>query len=217
MSKEIEVKFLNINIKDIRKKIKAIGGTRVHPLMVYKRYVFLLHDSNMKGYVRVRQENKTVTMTIKTYDPKSKYANETEIKVKSSLKEARDFLSAAGFVQKAYHETIREKWKVEGCSEVVIDCIPGIPTYIEIECPSEANVKKVAKQLDLDFKDAVYGAYGKQFVDLYGLTRDEIDNDVSSLTFANIDKELKSFIKKNQSELKKVKSDHLELLKTIKK
>lgn len=217
MVKEIEAKFLEVDIKDLRKKIKAAGGKRIHQMMIYERYVFSLSDKTKKGYARVRKENKSVTMTIKTYDEKSKYANESEIEINSTLEEGRDFLLAAGFIQKAYQQTMREKWILDGCSEIVIDSIPGIPTYVEIECPSEANVKKAAKLLGLDFSKAEYGAFDKQFVDYYGFTKDEINDKTPSLSFNNIEKEVKPFIKKNKDLLKKVKEEHLKLLKTAKK
>lgn len=217
MVKEIEAKFLEINIKDIRKKIKEAGGKRVHPIMLYERYVFFLQDKTKKGFARVRKENKSVTMTIKTYDEKSKYANESEIEINSTLEQGRDFLLAAGFNIKSYQQTMREKWILDGCSELVIDSIPGIPTYIEIECVSEANIKKAAKLLGLDFSKAEFGPYEKQFVDYYGFTKEEFSNKTPSLTFNNIDKEVKPFIKKNKDLLKKVKDEHLKLLKTAKK
>ena len=44
------------------------------------------------------------------------------------------------------------------------------------------------------------------------MTRDDINNNVSSLTFKNIDKELKPYIKKNQDLLKKVKKSNLDLI-----
>jgi len=209
--KEIEAKFLDIDIKDIRKKIKQAGGKKIHSMMMYKRYVFRLPDPTKKGYARVRYENKKVTMTIKTYDPESKYANETEVELKSSLEEGKELLVAGGFIQKSYQETLREKWSIDGCSELCIDSIPGIPTYLEIECPSEANVKKVAKQLGLDWSKAEFGAFDKQFVDYYGFTKDEINEKTPSLSFKNIDKELK-FIRKNKDLVSKVKKEHLELV-----
>jgi hypothetical protein len=40
MSLEIEAKFLEININDLRKKIKENGGKKIHKMVMYKRYVF---------------------------------------------------------------------------------------------------------------------------------------------------------------------------------
>lgn len=216
MSKEIEAKFLEVNLNDLRKKIKSIGGKRVHPLMLYRRYVFNLFDTTKNGFARIRQENGKVTMTIKTYDA-SKFATETEVELKSTLEEAKLFMINSGFVQKAYQETLREKWKVDGCPEIAIDTVPGIPTYVELECKTLADIKRVAKQLDLDYSKAEYGSYTKQFIDYYGMTADEINKQTPMLTFQSIVNELKPFIKKNNELLKKVAKAELELYKKAKK
>ena len=209
---EIEGKFLDININDLRKKLKLNNAKKIHKIMLYKRYVFhLLNGEN--GYIRTRQENKVVTITVKTYPKDSKFANETEIIVNSTLEESRDFLLAQGYKLKAYQETLREKWSLGDCLEIAIDSIPGIPSYVELECKTEKEIKKVAKLLDLDYSKIEYGAYDKQFLDYYGIKKDEINHAISSLTFKNIDKELKNYIVKNNDLLNKVKKDHLELIK----
>jgi len=208
---EIEGKFLNININDLRKKLKLNNAKKVHKMMLYKRYVFHLLTGE-KGYIRTRQENKLVTITIKTYPKDSKFAKESEIVVNSSLEESRDFLLAQGYKLKAYQETLREKWALGDCTEIAIDSIPGIPSYVELECKSEKEIKRIAKLLDLDYSKVEYGAYDKQFVDYYGMQKEDINNSISSLTFKNIEKELKNYIKKNNDLVKKVKKDHLELI-----
>jgi len=209
---EIEGKFLEININDLRKKLKLNNAKKIHKMMLYKRYVFKLLNKQ-KGYIRTRQENKSVTITIKTYPENSKFANETEIVVNSTLEESRDFLLAQGYELKAYQETLREKWSLGDCLEIAIDSIPGIPSYVELECKNEKEIKKIAKLLDLDYSKIEYGAYDKQFMDYYGIKKDDINSAISSLTFKNIDKELKSHMIKNNDLLKKVKKDHLELIK----
>jgi adenylate cyclase class IV len=209
---EIEGKFLDININDLRKKLKLNGAKKIHKMMLYRRYVFHLL-SGEKGYIRTRQENKLVTITVKTYPKDSKFAKESEIVVNSTLEESRDFLLAQGYKLKAYQETLREKWSLGDCLEIAIDTIPGIPTYVELECKSEKEIKRVAKLLDLDYSKIEYGAYDKQFVDYYGMKKEDINNLISSLTFKNIDKELKNYVKKNHDLLKKVKKENLELIK----
>ncbi len=62
--KEIEARFLEIDIEDMRKKLKALKAKKVHPMMVYRRYIFTLQNPAEKGYARVRQEASGVTMTI---------------------------------------------------------------------------------------------------------------------------------------------------------
>lgn len=180
-------------------------------MMLYERYVFKLQTGE-KGYIRTRQENDKVTITIKKYPKDSKYALESEIEIKSSLEEAREFLLAGGFQIKAYQQTLREKWQIGNCPEIAIDTIPGIPTYVELECNNEKEIKRVAKLLGLDFDKAEYGAYDKQFLDYYGISKDDVNENINSLTFKNIDKELKPYITKNQSSLKDVKKTSLDLI-----
>jgi adenylate cyclase class IV len=208
---EIEGKFLEINIADLRKKLKANKAKRIHKMMLYKRYVFNLLNGE-KGFIRTREENNAVTITVKTYPKNSKYALESEISVNGTLEQSRDFLLSQGYKIKAYQETLREKWSLAGCLEIAIDSIPGIPTYVELECKNEKEIKRVAGLLGLDYSKIEYGAFDKQFADYYGLTKEQLNQDVRSLTFKNIDKELRKFIKKNRDLLKKCKKDHLDLI-----
>jgi adenylate cyclase class IV len=208
---EIEGKFLEINIADLRKKLKANNAKKIHKMILYKRYVFNLLNGE-KGFIRTREENNAVTITVKTYPKNSKYALESEISVNGTLEQIRDFLLAQGYKVKAYQETLREKWSLGDCLEIAIDSIPGIPTYVELECKNEKEIKRVAGLLGLDYSKIEYGAFDKQFADYYGLTKEQLNEKVSSLTFRNIDKELSKFIKKNRDLLKKCKKDHLDLI-----
>ena len=216
MSLEIEAKFLDVNINKLRKLLKANKAKRVHKMVMYKRYVFHLLSKEEKGYIRTRQEYNKVTITIKKYPENSKFAIEDEIEVNSSFEDTKKFLLAQGFKIKAYQETLREKWSLGECLEIAIDTIPGIPTYVELECKNETAIKKIAKLLELDYSKAEYGPYDKQFIDYYGVDKNNINDVISSLTFANIDKELQPYIKKNKESLLKVKSNQLKLINTNK-
>lgn len=208
---EIEGKFLEINIADLRKRLKSNKAKKIHKMILYKRYVFNLLNGE-KGFIRTREENNAVTITVKTYPKNSKYALESEISVNGTLEQSRDFLLSQGYKIKAYQETLREKWSLGNCLEIAIDSIPGIPTYVELECKNEKEIKKVAGLLGLDYSKIEYGAFDKQFADYYGLTKEQLNEKISSLTFKNIDKELSKFIKKNKDLLKKCKKDHLDLI-----
>lgn len=209
---EIEGKFLEINIADLRKRLKANNAKKIHKMILYKRYVFNLLNGE-KGFIRTREENNSVTITVKTYPKNSKYALESEISVNGTLEQSRDFLLSQGYKIKAYQETLREKWSLGDCLEIAIDSIPGIPTYVELECKNEKEIKRVAGLLGLDYSKIEYGAFDKQFADYYGLTKEQLNEKVSSLTFKNIEKDLSKFIKKNKDLLKKCKKDHLDLIK----
>jgi len=216
MSLEIEAKFMEIDINKIRKLLKENGGKKIHKMVMYKRYVFNLLNNNEKGFIRIRDENGRITITLKKYPKNSKFAMEYEILLdkKSSLEDAKEFLLAQGYIIKAYQETLREKWSLDGCPEIAIDTIPGIPTYIELECKNEEIIKKVAKKLGLNYKDAKYGSFVNQYIDYYNINID--DGNYPSLTFINIDNELNPSLKNKIELLHKIKKDHLKLLKKIK-
>jgi len=70
MGKEYEAKFLEINIDEMREKLKNIGASQVHKNMRYVRTAYNLCGDD-KGFARVRAEGDKVTMTAKIYkDPK---------------------------------------------------------------------------------------------------------------------------------------------------
>ena len=213
MSFEFEAKFMEIDIKKLRKNIKENGGKRIHKMVMYKRYVFNLLNSKEIGYIRIRDENGNITITLKKYPSNSKFAKEYEILLDkdSTINDAKELLLAQGYKIKAYHETLREKWSIDGCPEIAIDTIPGIPSYVEIECKDESTIKKISKILGFNMKDAKYGPYVNQYLDYYNINID--DGNHPSLTFLNIDKELNPEKDSQKKFLIKIKKDNLDLIK----
>jgi adenylate cyclase class IV len=216
MSLEIEAKFLEVNLDKLRKLIKKNGGKKVHKMVMYKRYVFHLLTEE-KGYIRTRDENGRVTITLKKYPESSKFAQEYEILLdkSASIEDAKNMLLAQGFKIKAQHETLREKWTLNGCPEIAIDTLPGIPTYVELECKNETEIKRIAKLLEFNMKDAKYGPYVQQYIDYYNANIDSESYPV--LTFNNIDKELNPkshpLDQRQKDFLQKIKKQNLDLIK----
>ena len=201
MPKEYEAKFLEIDVKAIKRKLKKIGATQVHSFKPYKRVVYKLCDTTVHGYVRVRDENGIITMTSKTYaDPK--FPVENEINLSSSFEDGANFLDSLGINKKAYHETYREKWTHAEAHELTFDIIPGLPIYMEIDCHTEEQLNKMIELLELDDSKKRYGAYGDTFIEYYNMTHVEINNETKSLTFENIANEIK--IRKNQKLLTEI-------------
>jgi adenylate cyclase class 2 len=204
---------MEINIDNLRKIIKKNGGKKIHKMVMYKRYVFNLLNSEEKGYIRTRDENGRITITLKKYPKNSKFAKEYEILLdkNNTIEDAKELLLAQGYKIKAYHETLREKWSINGCPEIAIDTLPGIPTYVELECKSENEIKKIAQLFGFDMKNAKYGPYVNEYLNYYNINID--DNMHPSLTFKNVDKELNP-IKKSQIDfLLKLKKDNLNIIK----
>ena len=220
MEIEFEAKFLDVNRNELVNKMKALGAKLSQPNTIYKRCMYGLCDVK-KGYVRVRDEGNKTTLTAKIYKD-SQFPQEYELDIKNDFENGKAFLNALNLTEKSYHETMREKWNLplgkspsDNC-EIAFDSIPGIPLYVEIECKSKANLNKAIKKLDLNNSKKYFGSYGKCYVEYYGMSENDINNDISSLTFANIETELKPYIKKNQDLLKDVSRQHLEIYKELK-
>lgn len=212
MSTEYEVKFLDIDVDEIKKKLKQMGATLVHDKIKYTRYAYLLCESKIPGYFRVRDEGGNVTMTIKTYENKD-FPMEYELNTKNTFNECVEFANALGIKQTAYQESFREKYKHELVHELVLDSLPGIPTYLEIDCSSKDNLDKVIEILNLDKTKMRTGAFDKTYEEYYGIERDTINTKTPSLTFANIINEIKP--KKNFELLKLVAKEQQKLVKNL--
>jgi adenylate cyclase, class 2 len=213
MPKEYEAKFLQVDIKNITKKLKAIGAKKIHGPRRFRRVVFQLCNTKTKGFVRVRDENGKITMTSKMFiDPK--FPEENEIVLSSSFEEGINFLKSTGLVIKAFHETYREKWSHPLAHEITFDIVPGLPIYMEIDCTSEASLNKIINKLDLDNSLKRYGAYGSTYEEYYGISANTMNNKTISLTFKNILKEIKP--KKNKLLLKELAETYSVLNKTSK-
>lgn len=227
MKKPMEIEFegrvLDINPVEMREKIKSLGGHMKKGLTLYKRSVFSLCDIK-RGFVRVRDEGDKITLTSKIYKNPD-FPQEYELQLKDKFEHGQEFLRSLNLTEKAYHETIREKWTIpkpnskkntELC-EITIDYIPGLPVYSEIECKSKADLIKSCKLLNVQYKDLIFGGYGNVFTHYYDIPNNIINNEISSLTFQNIKKELEKHIRKNAELLHNTAHINLEVFKTLKK
>lgn len=158
MRTEIEVKFLAIDIDEVRAKLKSLGAACEQPMRLMRRVAI---DSEFMrtgkdAFLRVRDEGNKVTMTYKQFDSLSvDGAKEMEVEV-SDYEATVALLAQVGLSAHTYQETRRETWRL-GEVEVMIDEWPWLKPYIEIEGESEADLRDAASQLGFDWSDAVFG------------------------------------------------------------
>jgi hypothetical protein len=219
---EYEGRILDINPNEIRTKAKALGGKLKAPLTLYRRSVFKLCDIQ-RGFVRVRDEGDKTTLTAKIFKNPD-FPEEYELHVKDSFADGQAFLRALNLTEKAYHETIREKWFIPRRSgstrelcELTIDYIPGLPPYSEIECKNQKDLRRACQLLDIKYNDLIFGGYGNVFVHYYGMAANDINNDIPSLTFESVKKEIGKYIHKNEDILVKAAKEGLLVYKEVKK
>lgn len=199
---EYEIKVLDIDIINIRKKLKNIGCTKIHNQRMFKRNVFSL--CNKDGFARVRDEGENVTITTKIFKNKD-FPEENEISINENFEKASKFMLSIGLNKNSYQETIREKYIHPLAHEITIDTVPGIPTYMEIDCTNKKNLNKLIKLLEVDKNKIRTGSYDKQFLEYYDISKDEFQN-TKTLSFKNIKNEI--FPKKNKELFEKIISSY---------
>lgn len=173
MKPEIEATFININKDSLRAKLKSLGGKLLQKETLMRRTVF---DIDKDSFVRVRDEGNRITMSYKHCDDNSLTGMKEICLTVNDYDEAINFNKACGLKIKAEQETYREEWLI-GNVEIDIDTWPWIPSFVEIEGPSEEAVINVAKQLGFDMKDARYGSVVRVFEAYYDVT----DADINTL------------------------------------
>jgi adenylate cyclase class IV len=206
--REIEIRLHNIDEKKIKKILKENGGKKVHKKTLFKIITFNHPVGNQDSFIRLRDEGHIKTMTIKT-NLKDKYPIEKEIQI-NDLEQAQSILKFMGCTVKIESEKIRETWFIEGSKEVVFDAYPGTPTFMEVDCHKEKDLKRILKMLGYNLSEHDSRGASKIYLDNYEITE---DREKSKLTFKNANKLLKPLIKKNEKIFNKILKEQLEYLK----
>lgn len=162
MQAEIEVKFLDVAIEDIRERLKKAGAICEVPMRSMRRVLIEEpHHAAERSFIRIRDEGDKTTLTFKR---RLLPDEETTINSVQELETTvGDFDTTVKIFQEAgwdyitYQESRRETWHYK-TTEVVIDEWPWIKPYIEIEGDSEAAVKAAAAELGFDWVNATFGS-----------------------------------------------------------
>jgi len=189
--KEFEAKFLNIDITNIKNKLRENGAKQVHGPLKFYRLIFKRCEAkgDKPGFVRVRKEANKITMTTKIFNDK-KFPEEQELTINESFEKGCEFLRAIGIEEKSYQETMREKWSHPLVHEITFDIIPGLPIYMEIDCTSEENLNKLVSLLELDKTNMKYGSFDKTYTEYYDIPS-VIIHKTPSLTFKDVSAQIK--------------------------
>ena len=172
MKTEIEVKFIGIDIDDVRQGLQQAGAVLEHSMRFMKRALIEeAHHSAESSFVRIRDEGDKITLTYKRRESDSLHgAKEIELEI-SDFDKMLELFEAAGWSYITFQESKRETWMLDD-AEVVIDEWPWIKQYIEIEADSEEIVRNVATKLGYDWNDAVFGSvdviYNADFPNMTG-------------------------------------------------
>lgn len=184
MDIEYEATFTNISKDEAHKMLTKSGASLVKKEFLQRRTVFNLPSGTdvPGGWVRVRDEGDKITLSLKIVDGKA-IINQKEICLEvNDYHKTIDLLKAIGCQEKAYQETKRELWKLDGV-EITIDEWPFLEPFVEIEGESEAEVKKVSEKLGFIWVQAKFCAADTIYSEKYGLALDEINNHTPRIIF----------------------------------
>ncbi|HEY4505316.1 MAG TPA: class IV adenylate cyclase [Candidatus Paceibacterota bacterium] len=183
---EIEVKFLEIDVDGIQRKLKDLGATKIGQYF-YRRRVFDYPDyrlNNAHAWLRLRDEGERVTLTFKqrlgatSHDGTVNDTSMREIEVVvSDFDKTAELILALGFIEKFYQENRRIRWEKDGI-EFDIDSQPEIKPYMEIEAKSWEDIDKAIWMLGLNPEDKKIFST-QQVYKLYGID----ENDYKRMAF----------------------------------
>lgn len=177
METEIEAKFPNVDVGNLRAMLKEKGAVQEHPEVLMRRKNYDYPDRRLEkigGWIRVRDEGNKITLGYKQLNDRTLHGTKEVSVVVDDFDKTCQFLEAIGMEAKAYQETKREKWKYKGV-EVTIDTWPWVPTFVELEGPTEESVKNVANELGFDWNRAMHGSVETIYQMHYDFTEEEID------------------------------------------
>lgn len=184
MYTEFEATFPNTSKSDARARLKKAGAKLIRKEYLQKRCVFDLPTGHeiKGGWLRVRDEGNKITMSLKIVDG-DKIENQKEIQLKiDNFNEGVALLEATGATKKAYQESKRELWELNGV-EITIDEWPFLESFVEIEGKSEEEVREVANKLELDYSKAKFCAVDTLYSEKYGISEDRINNHTPEILF----------------------------------
>jgi len=184
MDVEYEATFESVDKDQLRLRLTSAGAKLLKAEFLQKRTVFNLPSSTnvLGGWARVRDEGDKITVSVKAVTG-AKITDQKEVSlIVDSYQRAEQFFLVSGFNQKAYQETLRELWVLNGV-EVTIDTWPFLDSFVEIEGASETEVQVVSELLGFNWKNARFCAVDQLYEEKYGVSKNQINNETPLIIF----------------------------------
>ena len=181
MNNEIEAQFLDIDKNEIRKKLEEIGAKCTKPEVLMKRVVF---DTGPNSFARMRDEgNNKIVMTYKNVADEKSILGTKEVNVViDNYENGILFMKGCGLEPKAEQESYRETWEYRDV-EICIDTWPWLPTFVEVEGPSEKSVWDTAEKMGLKKEKAKFGSVDSTYQYYYGVEEDIVNLHTPKIMF----------------------------------
>lgn len=166
---EIEVKILEINVADIRSKLKQLGAKKIFDGQL-QPVTFDFPDNRIrqaKQLLRVRTVGNSAELCFKGKKQNNQLKIQEEIEVNlDNFEDTIKILERIGLLATRHKPKHRESYLL-GNIRFELDTDPPIPPYLEIEAPSEAEVITYVKLLGFTMEQTtnMTGAEVHQFYD----------------------------------------------------
>lgn len=182
MQSEIEARFLEIDKQKLINTLVALGAKDEGEALLSE--VIFYDDPNIwqaqKRFVRLRTKDGVTVMTYKHHHAQAiDGAKEVEFAV-PDIQTAEAFLTGIGLKAYRHQEKKRHTLHLDDVT-VDIDTWPSVPTYAELEGPSETHIKELAAKIGLDWNDAV-------FMDAAAIIREHYNVPVLTSTWFTFDR-----------------------------
>jgi predicted adenylyl cyclase CyaB len=152
---EIEVKVLEINTKELEKKLVAVGAKKIFSNNKIVQESYKNKELQKKrASIRVRQIGKELYITFKEFKEikqNVKNCKEIEFQVSSDFKTIQEVFLALGLKKHRRIEKIRTSYKLKDITFDIDEVIKPfkIPCYFEIEAKSYKEIEKTLQLLDI--------------------------------------------------------------------
>lgn len=167
---EVEVKFLEVDQAVMEERLAAMGAAKTFEGRIVGTF-FDFQDRRLNNsgcLLRLRETEKGARLAFKTSGVKTAVKSREEFELTlESPDTLRKILKGLGLEDTGQTVKHRTSYSLDG-SHFEFDTYEGIPTYLEIEAPSEGEVKRLVAALGLSMKDArpwswkdVFRHYGK--------------------------------------------------------
>ncbi len=153
---EIEAKVLEVNKEELSEKLRNIGAEKVFDSQI-KSELYDFPDGRIEEEgvlrLRTREDKSFVTRKQRVAFDDAKEMHEIEFDV-DDPEEFREFMKSIGAEKVREGNKNRTKW-VKDDIEFVIDKIPNIPCFLEVEAPDREEMKNAFQELGYSMEETV--------------------------------------------------------------
>jgi adenylate cyclase, class 2 len=168
---EIEARFVEVDVAALVGRLRELGaedrGAELLRETIFYDRALTWRESG-RELVRVREGREGVFVSYKhAVEDTATGTEEIEFRVEDRGA-VEEFLRRLGLVAYRQQEKRRHSFQL-GEVRIDLDSWPKVPTYVELEGPSEATIREAAGLLGLEWSEAIFGNAGLMIEERYGI------------------------------------------------